>query len=158
MCSTWPKRSTPVKFRWTSFDDSWDDAAITKSLTSIKGIGIWTAEMFLIFALNRPDILPVSDLGVRVGLRDRHGLAQLPAPRECHALAELWRPYRTIASWYIWRGTDTPIKRPRLVRRSNQDDTRPDLERRIGDRRVRWAALSRRRRRARHHDRRGGPA
>jgi DNA-3-methyladenine glycosylase II len=92
--------------------DSWDDAAITKSLTSIKGIGIWTAEMFLIFALNRPDILPVGDLGVRVGLRDRHGLAQLPAPRECHALAELWRPYRTIASWYIWKGADTPIKRP----------------------------------------------
>ena len=80
-----------------------------RSLTAIKGIGVWTAEMFLIFVLNRPDILPASDLGVRVGLRDRHGLAELPRPRDCHSLAELWRPYRIIASWYIWKGTDTPI-------------------------------------------------
>ena len=94
------------------FDDSWDDQAITQSLTAVKGIGVWTAEMFLIFALNRPDILPASDLGVRVGLRDRHGLAELPKPRDCHSLAELWRPYRTIASWYIWKGADTPIARP----------------------------------------------
>ena len=94
------------------FDDSWDDQAITQALTAVKGIGVWTAEMFLIFALNRPDILPASDLGVRVGLRDRHGLVELPRPRDCHALAEIWRPYRTIASWYIWKGTDTPIARP----------------------------------------------
>ncbi|MGZ3468941.1 MAG: DNA-3-methyladenine glycosylase family protein [Isosphaeraceae bacterium] len=91
-----------------AFDDSWDDAAIVASLTSIKGIGVWTAEMFLIFSLNRPDVLPVHDLGVRVALRDRHGLAKLPRPAECHALAEIWRPYRTIASWYIWRNVDTP--------------------------------------------------
>jgi DNA-3-methyladenine glycosylase II len=91
-----------------TFDDSWDDAAIVQALTSIKGIGVWTAEMFLIFALNRPDVLPTSDLGVRAALRDRHGLAHLPAPRDCHALAEHWRPYRTIASWYIWKGVDTP--------------------------------------------------
>ena len=94
------------------FDDSWDDQAITQSLIAVKGIGVWTAEMFLIFALNRPDILPASDLGVRVGLRDRHGLAELPKPRDCHSLAEIWRPYRTIASWYIWKGADTPIARP----------------------------------------------
>ena len=91
------------------FDDSWDDPAIVASLTSIKGIGVWTAEMFLIFSLNRPDVLPAHDLGVRTALRDRHGLANLPAPRECPALAEHWRPYRTIASWYIWRNVDTPI-------------------------------------------------
>jgi DNA-3-methyladenine glycosylase II len=89
------------------FDDSWDDLDITEALTAVKGIGVWTAEMFLIFALNRPDILPAGDLGVRVGLRDRHGLAELPRPRDCHALAEPWRPYRSIASWYIWKGTDT---------------------------------------------------
>jgi DNA-3-methyladenine glycosylase II len=94
------------------FDDSWDDEAITQSLTTIKGIGVWTAEMFLIFALNRPDILPTSDLGVRVGLRNRHGLVELPRPRDCHSLAEMWRPYRTIASWYIWKGADTPVARP----------------------------------------------
>jgi DNA-3-methyladenine glycosylase II len=89
-----------------TFDDSWDDAAIVASLTSIKGIGVWTAEMFLIFSLNRPDVLPAHDLGVRVALRDHHGLADLPRPQECHALAEPWRPFRTIASWYIWRNVD----------------------------------------------------
>jgi DNA-3-methyladenine glycosylase II len=91
-----------------SFDDSWDDAAIVSCLTSVKGIGIWTAEMFLIFSMNRPDVLPVHDLGVRAALRDRHGLTDLPKPGECHALAELWRPYRTIASWYIWQNVDAP--------------------------------------------------
>jgi DNA-3-methyladenine glycosylase II len=89
------------------FDDSWDDQAITTSLSSIKGIGVWTAEMFLIFALNRPDVLPTSDLGIRAGLRRRHGLDELPKPGDCHALAEAWRPYRSIASWYLWRGADT---------------------------------------------------
>jgi DNA-3-methyladenine glycosylase II len=90
------------------FDDTWDDQTITRALTAVKGIGVWTAEMFLIFVMNRPDVFPASDLGVRVALRDRHGLAELPAPRDCHSLAEAWRPYRTIASWYIWRGIDTP--------------------------------------------------
>jgi DNA-3-methyladenine glycosylase II len=90
------------------FDETWDDQSITRTLTAIKGIGVWTAEMFLIFVMNRPDVLPASDLGVRVALRDRHGLPELPAPRDCQALAEKWRPYRTIASWYIWRGIDTP--------------------------------------------------
>jgi DNA-3-methyladenine glycosylase II len=91
-----------------AIDDSWPDAKVIEALVSIKGIGIWTAEMFLIFALNRPDVLPAGDLGVRAGLRDRHGLAELPRPRDCHALAEIWRPYRSIASWYLWRGADTP--------------------------------------------------
>ncbi len=90
------------------FDDTWDDEAIIESLTAVKGIGVWTAEMFLIFVMNRPDVLPAGDLGVRSALRQRHGLNELPAPRDCHALAESWRPYRTVASWYIWKGTDTP--------------------------------------------------
>src|SRR5579883_3102968 len=77
--------------------DEWEDEAIIESLTAIKGIGVWTAEMFLIFALNRPDVLPVGDLGVRAAIRDRHGLADLPKPHECRTLAEPWRPYRTIA-------------------------------------------------------------
>jgi DNA-3-methyladenine glycosylase II len=88
-------------------DDSWDEPTIIKTLTAVKGIGAWTAEMFLIFVLNRPDVLPASDLGVRAGLRDRHGLAELPRPSECFALAEMWRPYRSIASWYLWRRVDT---------------------------------------------------
>lgn len=93
------------------FDETWDDAAIVASLSSIKGIGVWTAEMFLIFSLNRPDVLPVHDLGIRAGLRARHGLADLPKPSECFALAEDWRPYRTVASWYLWQNVDTPLEK-----------------------------------------------
>jgi DNA-3-methyladenine glycosylase II len=90
------------------FDDTWDDQTIILSLTAVKGIGVWTAEMFLIFVMNRPDVLPAGDLGVRAALRRHHGLAELPSPRDCPALAETWRPYRTIASWYLWRGVDVP--------------------------------------------------
>jgi DNA-3-methyladenine glycosylase II len=89
----------------------WDDEAIVASLTSVKGVGVWTAEMFLIFALNRPDVLPVGDLGVRVAIRDRHGLAELPRPQQCRELAEPWRPFRSVASWYLWRGFDPAAKR-----------------------------------------------
>ena len=87
-----------------------DDEAIVASLTSVRGIGRWTAEMFLIFALNRPDVLPLGDFGVRVGLRDHYGLPELPAPRQCIALAEPWRPYRTVAMWYLWRRLDGAAK------------------------------------------------
>jgi DNA-3-methyladenine glycosylase II len=90
------------------FDDMWDDQTIIESLSAVKGIGVWTAEMFLIFVMNRPDVFPAGDLGVRAALRARHGLAELPAPRDCHALVEHWRPYRSVASWYLWRGGDTP--------------------------------------------------
>ena len=89
------------------FDDTWDDQTIIESLIAVKGIGVWTAEMFLIFVMNRPDVFPAGDLGVRAALRERHGLAELPAPRDCHPLVEAWRPYRTVASWYIWRRIDT---------------------------------------------------
>ena len=92
--------------------DHWDDEAIIASLTAIKGVGRWTAEMFLIFALNRPDVLPVGDLGVRVALRDRHALPELPKPGACEALADHLRPYRSIAVWYFWRD----IEAARLVK------------------------------------------
>ena len=82
-----------------------DEEIITR-MTEVKGIGRWTAEMFLIFALNRPDVLPVHDLGIRVGLRDFHALPDLPKPRECHPLCEPWRPYRSVAMWYFWRHID----------------------------------------------------
>ncbi len=85
----------------------WDDEVVIQRLTAIKGIGVWTAEMFLIFALGRPDVLPVADLGVRMGIRSRFGLEEMPSPAECRALTEAWRPYRSIASWYLWRGKDT---------------------------------------------------
>lgn len=89
-----------------AFDDGWDDEAIIASLTAIKGIGVWTAHMFLIFALNRPDVLPVGDLGVRMALKNLFGLVELPNPSECTALAEAWSPHRTVASWYLWRSLE----------------------------------------------------
>jgi DNA-3-methyladenine glycosylase II len=88
----------------------WSDEAIIERLTSIKGIGVWTAQMFLIFAMNRPDVLPVADLGIRVALRDRFELDRHPTPAECHALTESWRPYRSVAMWYLWRSLDASIK------------------------------------------------
>jgi DNA-3-methyladenine glycosylase II len=88
----------------------YDDEAVVARLTTVKGIGVWTAEMFLIFALNRPDVLPVADLGVRVALRDRFGLAELPDPKECRVLTEPWRPFRTVAMWYLWRSLDPAMK------------------------------------------------
>ena len=84
------------------------DDEIKRKLTAIKGIGPWTAEMFLIFSLNRPDVLSVGDLGVRAGLRKFHDLAELPSPRECETLTEPWRPYRSVAMWYLWRSLDAP--------------------------------------------------
>jgi DNA-3-methyladenine glycosylase II len=82
------------------------DEAIVASLTSIKGIGVWTAEMFLIFSLGRPDVFPVADLGIRAAIRLRLGLPDLPRPHVCRALAEPWRPYRSVASWYLWRSLE----------------------------------------------------
>jgi DNA-3-methyladenine glycosylase II len=85
---------------------TWEDEAIIERMTEIKGVGRWTAEMFLIFALNRPDVLPIHDLGVRVGFRDFHGVDELPHPKECIPLAERWKPYRTAAMWYFWRNIE----------------------------------------------------
>ena len=90
----------------------WDDDAIIARLTTVKGIGVWTAEMFLIFALNRPDVLPVTDLGIKVGLRDWHRLAEIPSPQRCRELAAPWQPFRTVACWYLWRSRDAVTPAP----------------------------------------------
>jgi DNA-3-methyladenine glycosylase II len=82
------------------------DDRIIERMTAIKGVGRWTAEMYLIFVLNRPDVLPVHDLGIRVGLKRLYGLAEPPRPNDCFGLAEAWRPYRSVASWYLWRTLD----------------------------------------------------
>lgn len=84
------------------------DEDIITHLIAIKGIGRWTAEMFLIFALNRADVLPVHDLGIQAGFRDFFGLEALPKPKDCVPLAEPWRPYRSVAMWYLWRRLDGP--------------------------------------------------
>jgi DNA-3-methyladenine glycosylase II len=88
----------------------WTDEQIVESLTTIKGIGVWTAEMFLIFSLGRPDVFPVGDLGIRVAIRNRIGLIELPTPSICRALGEPWKPFRSVASWYLWRSLDAAYR------------------------------------------------
>jgi DNA-3-methyladenine glycosylase II len=79
------------------------DEELVKRLVSVRGIGAWTVEMFLIFRLGRPDVLPIHDLGVKKGWSITYGKKHMPKPKELLAFGERWRPYRTIASWYMWR-------------------------------------------------------
>ena len=83
-----------------------DDETIVQALTTIRGIGRWTAEMLLIFRLGRPDVLPATDYGIRKGFALIYEQATLPSPRELLAHGERWRPYRSAASWYLWRALD----------------------------------------------------
>jgi DNA-3-methyladenine glycosylase II len=76
---------------------------LSAALTQVKGIGQWSVDMFLIFGLNRPDVLPVGDLAVRKGMQAYFRLRTLPKPARMEKLAEPWRPYRTVGSWYMWR-------------------------------------------------------
>lgn len=85
---------------------SLDDDAIVARLIAVRGIGRWTVEMLLIFQLGRPDILPVDDFGIRNGLRIVYGLRTMPTPKEVLRFGERWKPYRTAASWYLWRAAD----------------------------------------------------
>jgi DNA-3-methyladenine glycosylase II len=83
------------------------DHEVIEHLTQVKGIGVWTAHMFLIFALRRPDILATGDLGVRIAIRKAYELEELPAPKQVEELAMAWRPYSSVAVWYLWRSLDS---------------------------------------------------
>jgi methylated-DNA-[protein]-cysteine S-methyltransferase len=83
-----------------------DDDAIVERLVQVRGIGRWSAEMLLIFRLGRPDVLPVGDYGVRRGFQLTYGKRRMPTPAELERFAEKWRPFRTVASWYLWRAVD----------------------------------------------------
>lgn len=85
-----------------------DDELIT-AVTAVKGIGEWTAHMLLLFGLGRPDVLPVGDYGVRKAAQQLYGLRALPDRRTLTDLGEPWRPYRSVASWYLWRSLDTEV-------------------------------------------------
>jgi DNA-3-methyladenine glycosylase II len=82
------------------------DEEVSEQLTAIKGLGQWTVDMFLIFHLGRPDILPVGDLGIRRAVQIGYGLDELPKPAELETIAESWRPYRSLASLYLWTSLD----------------------------------------------------
>jgi len=82
------------------------DEEVTRDVTAVKGLGRWTADMFLIFHLGRPDVLPVGDLGVRRAVERLYGLETLPSAEELERLGERWRPYRSLASLYLWHSLD----------------------------------------------------
>jgi DNA-3-methyladenine glycosylase II len=86
--------------------DDLPDEEVIAELVAVKGLGEWTAHMFLIFHLDRPDVLPVGDLGVRRAIMNAYGLLELPAPHEMARMAEPWRPHRSTAARYLWRSLD----------------------------------------------------
>jgi DNA-3-methyladenine glycosylase II len=103
-----------------------DDEDVIAALTTVKGIGRWTAEMFLMFRLQRPDVLPVGDLGILTAVQRAYGLRKRPTPDRLRRLGEAWKPYRSVACWYLWRSLDNqgavtatpPPQPPREVKRS----------------------------------------
>jgi DNA-3-methyladenine glycosylase II len=84
-----------------------EDERIIEQLTEVKGIGVWTVHMFLIFALRRPNVLPTGDLGIRSAIRKAYGLPDLPKPKDIEQLARSWHPYCSVACWYLWRSLET---------------------------------------------------
>jgi DNA-3-methyladenine glycosylase II len=89
------------------------DDEVIAALTQVKGIGRWTAQMFMMFRLGRPDVLPDLDLGVQKGIQRAYRLRKLPAPERVKKIGAKWAPYRTVASWYLWRLLDAEIVVPR---------------------------------------------
>lgn len=85
-----------------------DDVEIYERLTAFKGIGRWSAEMFMMFSLGRPDVYSPGDLGLRRGLKIVYKIEEMPQPEDCEKLFRRWRPYRTAASWYLWRVAEGP--------------------------------------------------
>lgn len=99
-----------------------DEELVTR-LISVKGIGAWTVEMFLIFRLGRPDVLPIHDYGVQKGFALTYGKKVIPKPRELAAFGERWRPYRTVASWYMWRAVEVYGKTRKLTKTTGKKIT-----------------------------------
>jgi DNA-3-methyladenine glycosylase II len=89
--------------------DELSDDEIVKRLSAVRGIGRWTAEMFMLFHLGRLDVWPVDDYGVRKGFAAIHAMPEPPAPRALEALGDIYRPYRSVAAWYCWRAVDTVL-------------------------------------------------
>ena len=88
--------------------DGLPDEAVIEALTAIRGVGVWTAQMFLMFRLGRLDVLPVLDLGIQKGMQRAYGLRRMPRPAEMERIAAGWSPYRSVACWYLWRAAERP--------------------------------------------------
>ncbi len=96
------RRTAAGQVRFEGLETLPDDDVIA-ALTRVKGVGVWTAHMFLIFALRRPDVLPVGDYGVRAAMQKAYSLPALPKPDEMERIAAAWRPYASVAAWYLWQ-------------------------------------------------------
>jgi 3-methyladenine DNA glycosylase/8-oxoguanine DNA glycosylase len=94
---------------FSKLDEMADDDVI-QHLTQVKGIGVWTAHMFLMFSLRRPDVLPTGDYGIQAAMKKHYRKRKMPKPKEMEKIARAWAPYRSIACWYLWRSLD--IKTP----------------------------------------------
>jgi DNA-3-methyladenine glycosylase II len=92
--------------------DALSDEEVIAALVTIKGIGRWSAEMFLIVRLQRPDVLPVGDLGIVMAVQKAYRLRKRPTPERIRKIGEAWRPYRSVASWHLWRSLDNEPKTP----------------------------------------------
>jgi DNA-3-methyladenine glycosylase II len=82
------------------------DEEVVKHLTQVKGIGVWTAQMFLMFTLKRPDVLPTGDYGVQAAIKKHYRKRKWPKPKDMEKIARPWAPYRSVACWYLWRSLD----------------------------------------------------
>jgi DNA-3-methyladenine glycosylase II len=83
-----------------------ENDAVVEHLTRVKGVGVWTVHMFLMFALRRHDVLPVGDFGIRMAMKKAYGLEEMPKPEEMEKIAAPWRPYSSVACWYLWRSLE----------------------------------------------------
>jgi DNA-3-methyladenine glycosylase II len=104
--------------------DAMPDEEVIAALTQVKGIGRWTAEMFLIFRLQRPDVLPLGDLGIVNAIQKAYRLRKKPTAARMTRLGEAWRPYRSIASWYLWRSLEPPSLKLRRAKAAPQKPRR----------------------------------
>ena len=99
------QRAIRGELRFTQLPGMTDEEVI-KHLTQVKGVGVWTAQMFLIFTLKRQNILPTGDFGIRMAMKKHYHKRKLPNPVQMEKIARPWEPYRSIASWYLWRSLD----------------------------------------------------
>jgi 3-methyladenine DNA glycosylase/8-oxoguanine DNA glycosylase len=105
--------------------ETMSDQELVARLISVRGIGAWTVEMFLIFRLGRPDVLPIHDYGVQKGFALTYGKRRIPKPKELLRFGERWRPYRTVASWYMWRAVELAGKNARKMTKTTGKPAKP---------------------------------
>jgi len=99
------ERASRGELDFTRLHEMTDDEVI-KHLTQVKGVGVWTAHMFLIFSLRRPDILPTGDYGIQAAIKKHYKKRKMPKPEQMEKIAKSWQPYRSVACWYLWRSLD----------------------------------------------------